>query len=265
MANPWNAAIAYDNRADRASITASSSAILLPVSRLQDPHIARKWRSNGSASEFLTIDLGASVPVDTVALIGLNLTSDGTVRVRVSDMDTSAQAGEIYDSGDVGGAIDPRWGMLVHLLPEALVGRYVRIDLSDPNAAYIEAGRLFVGRRWQFQYNFAFGWSRQYVDRSRKTESRGGQTFIDRDVRYRMANISFELITQAQRWGFVEEVDRVNGTHDDVLLITQSDSDNLGRDCIWGLISDLDPITQPQVWIEDAPAYAKAYRITERL
>ncbi len=82
---------------------------------------------------------------------------------------------------------------------------------------------------------------------------------------YRVVNLSFEYVTERQRLGFVEEIDRVNGTHEDVLLITRSDSDNLGRDTIWGLISDLDPITQPLAWINDAPAYGKTYRITERL
>ena len=50
-----------------------------------------------------------------------------------------------------------------------------------------------------------------------------------------------------------------------MLLITRSDIPNLGYDSIWGLIGDLDPVTQPMAWIDDAPAYAKPYRITERL
>ena len=43
------------------------------------------------------------------------------------------------------------------------------------------------------------------------------------------------------------------------------DSDNLGQDSIWGLLSDLDPVTQPQLWIAGLPAFAKAYKIVERL
>jgi hypothetical protein len=74
MAAPWNAAIAFDNLADRGIITASSSAILTPPSILQNPHIARKWRGASGESEYLTADLLADVVLDTVAVIGLSLT-----------------------------------------------------------------------------------------------------------------------------------------------------------------------------------------------
>lgn len=265
MVKPSNAAIAYDNLSDRGAVTASSSSAQTPASRLQNPHVARKWRSLAGGSQYITIDLGTDSEIDSIAIMGISLGSDGSYRIRVSEIDPSAQDGAAYDSGIVGNAIDPRWSMMLHLIPVPVAGRYVRIDLTQPGAAYIEAGRLFVGKRWQFDYNFSFGWSRGYVDRSRRTESRGGQTYVDPDSMYRVVNLSFEYVTERQRLGFVEEIDRVNGTHEDVLLITRSDSDNLGRDTIWGLISDLDPITQPLAWINDAPAYGKTYRITERL
>lgn len=265
MANPWNAAIAYDNLADRGIVTTSSAVPLAPASRLQNPHVARKWRGNGNALEFVTIDLGASVLIDTVALMGLSLTLAGTVRVRVSEDDPSAQTGEAYDSDVLGGAVDPRYGMLVHLIPQPVLGRYVRIDLYEAGVLYVEAGRVFVGLRNTFAHNFAFGWTRAYVDRSRRTESRGGQTYVDPDVSYRVVNVSFETIPESDREGFVEEIDRVNGTHEDVLLITRGDSTNLGRDSIWGLMSELSPVSQPQVWLADGPAYAKTYTIAERL
>lgn len=265
MANPWNAAIAYLNLADKGAVRASSSVILAPPERLQNPHVARKWRSGDGGAQALTLDLGVAQIMDTVALVGLNMTLGGTVRVRASLMDDTAQTGEAYDSGILTDVVDPAYAMLVHLMPSRVTARYVRVDMSEPTVSYIEAGRLFVGVRWQFAYNFGFGWSRGYVDRSRRTESRGGQTYVDRDVSYRLVSIAFDAVTEAQRFGFVEEVDRVNGQRDDVLLITASNSTNLGRDSIWGLMSDLDPITQPAIWIDGAPAYAKAYKIQERL
>lgn len=265
MPNPWNAAIAYANLADGGTVRASSAGQLTPPSRLQNPHVARKWRGDNNPSEYLTVDLGDVHDVDTVAVMGLTLNAAGTIRVRASETDTSALMAEAYDSGPITGAVDPRYGMLVHLLPDVVRARYVRIDLEQPGATYIEAGRLFVGRRWQFAYNFSFGWGRGYVDLSTRTKSRGGQTYVDPNVAYRTASLSFEVITEAQRLGFVDEVERLNGQRLDILLITNPSSENLGRDSIWGLLDDLDPITQPAVWVSGMPAYAKAYKISERL
>jgi len=265
MPKPWNAAIAYANLADGGIIRASSASQLTPPSRLQNPHVARKWRGDNNPSEYLTVDVGDVRDVDTVAVMGLTLTAAGTIRVRASATDTSALMAEAYDSGPITGAVDPRYGMLVHLLPVPVQARYVRIDLEQPGATYIEAGRLFVGRRWQFAYNFGFGWSYGHTDLSTRTQSRGGQTYVDPNVSYRSVSISFDVITEAQRLGFVEEIERVNGTRLDVLLITNPASDNLGRDSIWGLITDPDPITQPATWIAGMPAYAKSYKIQERL
>ncbi|MBP1179962.1 hypothetical protein [Methylobacterium sp. PvR107] len=265
MTRPWNAAIAYANLADGGIVRASSASQLAPPARLQNPHVARKWRGDNNPSEYLTVDLGDVHDVDTVAIMGLTLTAAGTIRVRASATDTSALMAEAYDSGPITGAVDPRYGMLVHLLPVLVQARYVRIDLEQPGATYIEAGRLFVGRRWQFAYNFGFGWGRGYVDLSKRTQSRGGQTYVDPNVSFRTVSLSFEVITEAQRLSFVDDVDRLNGQRVDVLLVTNPASPNLGRDSIWGLLDDLDPITQPATWIAGMPAYAKAYKISERL
>jgi hypothetical protein len=202
--------------------------------------------------------------LDTVAVIGLSLTGAGVTRVRVSSTDPSAQAGEVYDSGDFS-TVDPRYGMMVHLAPEALVGRYVRVDLREPGALTIEAGRLVISPRSTFEINYSPEWTRAYVDRSRKTKSRGGQTYVDRDDAYRIATLTFPAISESQRFGVVEQIDQVNGTHEDVLLITRSDSPNLGRDSIWGLLAELQPVTQSLAWINGAPVYGRAYSIEERL
>lgn len=266
MPAAFNAAIAYANLADAATLTASSAIPLAPVARLKGPHIARKWRSTGNA-EAVIADLGAAKSLDTLALMGLNLTAAGTARVRASNADPTVTASLTYDSGVLpAGIVDPRYGMLVHLLGAAVSARYWRIDLADASLGYIEAGRLFIGPRNPFAYNFSPGWSRSYVDRSRRTESRGGQTYVDPGECYRTVSLTFDWITEAERNSFVEEIDRLNGTKTDVLLITRGDSPNLGRDSLWGLVADLDPIGQPQlVWEGGAPLYQKSYRINERL
>lgn len=257
------ARIGWDNLADRGAVTASSFAIATPPPVLQSPHVARRWRGVAGAAEYLTIDLFAVKPVDCVALFGLNLSAAGLTRIRLSAGDSSALDGAAYDSdpaGPVAGRVNPRWPALIHLLPAPVMARYVRIDLQEPGAAFIEAGRIFVGATTQFETNFAYGWSRGYVDRSRTTESRGGQTYVDRDNSYRVLELQFGFVEAAERWGVIEDVDQFNGKHTDVLLITDPTSSELGRDSVWGLMEDVTPVSQPNLDL-----YSKTYRIKERL
>lgn len=266
-----NLALAYINLSDSAdSIIASSSLTQAPPSRLQDPHVARKWRNEGEATAYLIIDLGGEFSIDTIALLGVsglfgsterNLSSAAVTRVRVSSADTSGQAGDVFDSGSAAGRIDQNYGALIALMPAVDTGRYVRIDFSETGASFLEAGRLFVGERHEFEVNFAPGWSRTYVDRTRKTEGRGGQVFMDVGESYRTIELNLEFVTEEERHGVVEEIDRVNGEHVDMLVITDPDSENLGRDCLWAFIDGNRPVIQPYV----IDVFTKSYRFRERL
>lgn len=260
-----NAAIVVDNLADAGSISASGTASLTPPSLLQNHHVARKVRFAGVTSQYVVVDLGAVQSIDTFAMFGVNLSPTGTCRIRASAFDTSGLVGELYDSGTLTGRVDPAYGALVALAQAPVSARYVRIDLSDATLTSLEAGRLVVGLRHTFTYNYSYGAQRGRVDRSRKTESRGGQTYIDADNTYRTADISFDALTESERFGVIERLERVNGTKLDVLLILRSDSDNLGRDTIWGLVDEISPVAQPQMWIGNAPGYSKTLRIKERL
>lgn len=261
MADQSNAAIAFRNLSDAGTIYASSALVLTPPSTLQNPHIARKWRGKNGAAEYLATSL--LVGFDTVLLRGVNLTEAGSYRVRVSSVDTSGQAGDLYDSGTLTD-VDPVYGTILVLLPSPMTG-IVRIDLAEPDAAYIEAGRLFVGPRSEFNENFAYGWSERWIDRSQETESRGGQTYIDEDVTYRCWSMNFEFLSGAFRYGVVQDLDRLIGTKADFLMIANPDSDNLGRDSLWGRVKQVSPIVQPQVFVDDLGGFSKSFEIYERL
>jgi hypothetical protein len=260
MAISPNATFVYPNLADGGTITASSSAALMSPRRLQNPHVARKWRGVSGGSEWVCVDLGAALSIDTVALVGINLTLAGSHRVRVSNSDPTGAAGELYNSGSLSAKVDPAYGYLVQLLTNPVTGRYVRVDVSDA-LSYIEAGRFVVGLRRVFAVNFAAGWSRGYEDLSRRRASRGGQTYIDRGDTYRKLELPFEFLSRTERNSLVEDLDLLAGTHDDVLVITDPLSSNLGRDSVWGLFDDLDPVVQPVM----VDLFRKTFRVSERL
>ncbi|WP_019998863.1 hypothetical protein [Aureimonas ureilytica] len=252
----FRAAVAYENLADLPStfVRATSSAPFLPVQMLRDPHIGRKWRGM-SASESLFIDLGSPAPIDTVALVGCNVT--GTTRLRGSLADSEAIAGTVIDTTNTGG--DLRYRYQIMLLPEPVSVRYLRIDLDgapDP----IEAGRLVIGQRHSFRVNFGYGWDFRWVDPSKKVKSAGGSLHVEKKRPYRVLNLPFEFIDPETRWGFVEDLDARVGASADVLLLSHPLEPNFGQRAIWGFL----PETTPNVesFFQN---FSKTYTIEERL
>lgn len=250
-----NAYIAYENLADDAvTLTASSSELLLPISNILVPHIARKWRGTSGATDSFLIDLGAITAIDTMAVLGI---TGQQIQFRVSAVDITGVAGEIYDSGVT--SVDQNYLSSICIIPASVSGRYIRVDITT-TGDYVEAGRVFVGSRTQFAYNYVKGWQRLWTDRSTKSKTRGGQTQVFADNTFRSIDVTFDFLSQNDRDGFIETIDRVNATKTDILFVTNPDSTNLSRDSIWGLISGMTPVVQQYVG-----AFSKQYMIEERL
>ncbi len=248
-----NAAVVYRNLADAATVTGSTQVPLMPATNVQQEHISRKWRSI-SADDYLLIDFGESTSIDTVWIGGLTTTK---VQLRASNSDATGETGEIYDSTLV--AADQNHLQKTWVLGSAVSARYWRIDLEHDDLDYVEAGRVVMGVRSVYQYNYAFGFEVGYSDPSIRTQSAGGQTHVTPKRSYRHASPTFEWVSKADRDGFVEAIDRDNGLKTDVLFLLDPESAHLERDTIWGLMSELTAISQPffDIW-------SKQYRIEER-
>lgn len=264
------AAIVYENLADAGTLDASSWIAAAPPATLQNHHVGRRWKGRLGDTEYIVADLGASVSVDSLALLGCqyvaaddtqaNMTSAAVTRVRFSTADATGAAGDAYDSGSAAARINAAYGALVKHLAAPVTGRYLRFDLSQSSATALLAGRVVAGLRSPFSINFSYGWGFGYSDLSRKTKSAGGQTFIERDDRFRVLTASFDFMSESNRYGFVLEVDRLNGISRDVMFIIDPESAAPDRDTVWGLLTDMSPPTQPHF-----EHYAKSYSIEERL
>jgi hypothetical protein len=259
-----NAALLTKNLLDvPATVTASSQESFMAANTLQTPHVSERWRSVGNSAFFVADKQNTGV-ADTVMIRGLTAGVNSTVRLRLSSSDSSGAAGDVLDTGDVttGNAnFDLGYGAFIYVLDAAQAWRYLRFDIFDPDGTYVEAGAICAGVRTQFTYNFSAGASVGWVDRSKTTETAGGQTQVWVDNTYRTISLNFNTVSEAQRYGLIEEVDRVNGQHSNVLFILDSTSTNLARDSIWGLVKDLTPVTQPQV----IRLFGKTISINERL
>lgn len=258
-----NAALVIDNNADASTVTALNQVLTLPASNLLTPHPSERWRSTTSASYFV-LNKGASISADTVAVFGLTCGPNATVRVRLSSIDATGAAGDILDTGVLpsgGMFFDVKYGSFLRRLAAPAAYQYVRVDISDPDAIFVEAGCVLDGLSESFAYNFAPGGSLQYQDRSRVASTSSGMTLIWEDNHFRRIDLSFPWVNETQRYGVIERLDRDKGRRRNVLLISDTDSTNLPRASIYGLVTDITPVTFGVIF----DLFGKQLRIDERI
>jgi hypothetical protein len=227
------ARIGYQNLGDTAAISASSQLLLAPALRLKNPDVAVKWQAVGGAAS-LTYDLGSLQTIGCARLMGLTAS---TARVRYSASDPTS--GDLGDSGVV--AVDQRF--LTFTDVRDVSARYVRFDLTS--ATVCEAGRHYIGPLDEFEVNFSYGWTRQWIDPSDRKKTEAGTTRINRRAKSRMFSTQFDWLSETEMRGFLDDMERTNGLTDDVLLITDPESPAIEQDSIWGLFADLSQVAQP--------------------
>jgi hypothetical protein len=133
--------------------------------------------------------------------------------------------------------------------------------MTDPDASYVEIGCILDGLSEAFVYNFVSGSSIQWNHRSRVEKASSGQTLTWPDNKFRSAALSFNLVDGDQRFGLIEQLDMVNGLTGNVLLMTNTDSDNMPRDSIFGLVTEISPNTFGPIFT----LFGKQLKIEERV
>lgn len=250
------------NLADAGTVAADTEVSAMPATLVQGVHVRKRWRSTANAA-YLLCDLGASLAPNSFALFGLTINPGATCRLRVSTADATGAAGDALDTGalaDGSTYLDANYGSFVWI-GDAVTGRYVRFDLSDPAGSFVEAGRMVVGVRSALAANFVPGSARGRTDLSRRVRTEGGQTLIQRRAVARTLDLSFDWIEHAEWESLVEPIDRDSGLTEDILAIVDENSSNLPRDSVWGLVSDTSPVGFTPI----PDVYSKQYRIEERL
>jgi len=262
-----NMIISAVNYVDDGTLTVDDEVATLPGTYLQDRQIVRIWRNTQLTAQ-IDVDFGQSRIVDFAALIKHNISTTGTIRWRLSNVSNFATT--VYDSGVVdawpiveefgtlpwgvfswGGYLNPTVAAeytisTFDVLDSTVQARYLRIDISDPDNSdgYIQAGRLISGPAYRPSINYANGVEFEFVDESRVTKSRGGQTFIDEVERFR--RIRFDLINLPENEVFqnvFNRLDRLKGIAGDILVIPQPDKPSTWiTQNIYGRITNTDPI-----------------------
>ena len=253
--------LAWDNKADAATVAASSQLASLPGSNVQNSHVSRVWSTAAAVtSATLTLDMLSSVSCAVLALLGTNLTSAATVRLRGSDSDATGATGEKYDSGTIAAGVKARYGA-AYLSFTAAAARYWLINLADATLTDgIEVGRVFLGPKWTATVSQGLGWSSMQRDESRRTKSYGGQSFADEVPQVRVLQFTLDFMTAAEMYGNAFAMARANGIVRDVLAINDPASAYLSEQSVWGLLTSSEPLVN-----ETYGVYRQKFSIEERL
>jgi hypothetical protein len=203
-----NLRVIYDNAADRATLSASSSVGALVAANLKSDLKSVVWRSDtagAGATPLASLTLTWATPeiIAGVALPYCNLSSQATLRVY--GYTNAADSVPLFDTGAVlacpnagfglwnwgavplganayaygGGALGRVW------VPVPGAVRKLIIELSDPGnpGGYIEASRLVCGAYWEPAKNVDYGASAQPLDHSKNFRNDAGDLMSDQGAR----------------------------------------------------------------------------------
>lgn len=152
------------------AIAASSTAANYAAANLAVDRMGIVWRSaSGSATQSLTIDLGADTAVDTIVLIGLGAGDAAPSNAWQWSIDLATAAQGAFGGAFWAGAAETL--LAGSALPESGRGkalwqapagapaaaRHVRINFSALGTAAVQAARLCIGARIQLERNFSYG------------------------------------------------------------------------------------------------------------
>lgn len=252
-----------DNAADRATITASSTAGALVAANLQLDSKADVWRSTANTAQTLLLAWPAGEIVDSVCLAWTNLTGLATVRLRgfaeVNDYvgspqivafdetfapDDALRLGEFVFGVDplaASGAARARVASQVQCWLAAVYAlRKLEITITDTTngLAYIEASRLCVGLRISpledaDRQGYSIGW----VERSKPERAESGDLRVEPLGRYRRLALNLNALEPASRNAMLGMV--ANGLGDGVWVSVMSedaDTSNQQLHAFWGAL-----------------------------
>lgn len=215
---------------DQATVTASSEVASLPATFAQNQEPTKKWRTTGCAAEYVVFSWSPDDLVIThAAVVGHNLTSAATIRLRLADTVPSLTAAPDKDSGVVsawptsGKHTDPEWAHELSLVgvTNAVGYRYARLDFADAAnpAGFLEFGRIAVGRAWQPSANIDLDPTIGFVPIDVQEPNSYGQTFTDpRPYAQRQFDLAFSALDQDDVHDYAMELSRLRGQAGDVIV-----------------------------------------------
>ena len=163
-----------------------------------------------------------------------------TVRARLGNV--SDLASTTWDTGAIAPQTGPDAGGNVVLLhPASASGRYLRLDVADPDAAALDIGRIVAGPLWRLAHAPAFGIAegRQILDRRERNGFTGAEFPVPAVVNPRSTSFTLPLITRAEATAEFRGMLAALGAAGDALWILDDSLSlaELNLRAIWGAIA----------------------------
>lgn len=254
--------IAWDaTKSDAATLSTGSQISTLPAANVQQPHLSRRWHTvAGVKSSYLLYDMLASVALRLLMVVGTNLTPAATYRVRASDLDPTATANLLLDTGTLAAGVKAGYGAIYKTFT-LTTARYWRVDLDDTGvASNLQIGRAVLMPAWITAGKLRYGWGVTVQDDSTKVRSRGGQMYADILPQRRVLEFTLEYATEAEIFDNAFALARANGAVRDVLAIPRESGAYISEQAVWGPIAASEPVVHRL-----SNTFRQKFRIEERL
>jgi len=213
--------IVSNNAADRATLSATTTAGSLVVANLQNDYKSDVYRSTATSAT-ITATWSATETIGMVALPFCNLTSTATIRVKLYT--NTADVSPVYDTGALNaGASVPTtaydWGNTpLGVNSYSYVGaayarlwftqtpcKKMEVIISDASntSGYIEAGRLVCGAYFTPTMDAELDVSWETIDTSISERSEASDLISSLGVRSRKMSFSLQNMTPADRLAII--------------------------------------------------------------
>lgn len=187
------------------------------------------WRSIGTSDAWLVRDFGLSRRISAVGIVGHNLSTTGTFRIRVSndpafgssvlDMSGVPAWESVYSPSELAHGVNSEYFDAIGYpstktkqsilqkpislvdFPTPVHGQYVRIDISDPDNTnpYFQIAYIYSGERYTPEYGITSGYTRNRSDIARRERSTSGQYLFGATILKRIViSLQIELIQHKQ-------------------------------------------------------------------
>lgn len=246
---------------DQAILTATDAVGDMAAVNLQRLSLFRKYRTL-SLTPSISLDFGTAQEIDTLALIAHN--GSGSLVIKAGS--TNAASDFTSSSYDLITGDDFGYGVNLCFvkLPAAQTYRYWKIEITDtsnPNG-FFECGRLYLGKVFQPALNADYGFNLGFIDNSKVTRTRSGNAVPLTRRTLKKVGFSLSFGTEAEMYNNLFEIDMLRGQSKDILFILDTDSANIQKQNVYGLMKDMQPIIhsafriyQKQYTIEELPAW----------
>ena len=254
--------LANGSLSDAATITGATGLGDLTIGNLKRQSLQEFYRSNGGQN-VIDVDFGRPVTLNVAALIAHTAGINATCQVIAG---TAAGAAS-FDTGimpmqsqlEASSAAPDMGKNLFFQFFAPQTYRYWRFTINDPDAAYLDIGRLYLSNAFQPSFNMAYGMTQVFQDMSSEFLTVSGDSISQKRPKRRVTDFSLEDLSEGEAYKDLLMLDRLVGTTGDVLFVPKPDDKAfLQINAVYGKIAEPAPVS----WTAFS-RFQRQYRIVE--